>query len=337
MYSFFHIIKKIVKIPTAQNFFREKEITNSFLIFIFNNLIIANNLTIQSKFDFFINTLNNVFFTEKQKEAFINIFCIIQKTYFALSKFAYIYKYKRSKIVVDFDLYLIPIDINNKNSICLLQDNNKYYFKINDLINIINTSLCNSPMFFSEPLITKNPYNNLPFNKSTLYNIYFNIKAKTIMIPDLIHKFFLCNFDLNNFEKEYEYLIREYSIINYVNNSDSDTLHDLIIIMIDHYNNNNYYNHKIKIHPNFPKKQLIDIMKPYLLLYYTYNYSLINTKKIEYKQEFFFKMADFYCFNSIFGRKIISIKSYYSKKNIKKYKKIYSYNDRHIKFNNLII
>ena len=62
MYSFFHIIKKIVKIPTSQNMFKEKEkeISNSFLIFVFNNLIIKNNLTIQNKFSFFINTLNNV-------------------------------------------------------------------------------------------------------------------------------------------------------------------------------------------------------------------------------------------------------------------------------------
>ena len=85
----------------------------------------------------------------------------------------------KAKIVVDFDLCLNPIEHNNKNSICLFQENKKYYFRINDLINIINNALCNSPNFFSDTLITKNPYNNIAFNKSTLYNIYFNITTKT--------------------------------------------------------------------------------------------------------------------------------------------------------------
>ena len=335
MYTFFHIIKKIIKIPTSQNLFKEKEISNPFLIFIFNNLIIGNNLTIQNKFSFFINTLNNMFFTEKQKEDFINVFCKIQKTYFALSKFAYLYKFKKSNTVVTYDLGLNPIDINNKNTICLLQNNNKYYFKINDLINIIDTALSNSPMFFCEPLIIKNPYNNIPFNKSTIYNIYFYIRTKTLIVPELIHKFFLSGLDLNKFEKDYEYLIREYAISKYINNSDSNTLYNSIKLMINYYNisyNNSYNSNSIKIHDKFPKKQLIDIMRPYLFLYYTYNYSLINQKKIDYKNEFYTKMDNFYKFNYAFGRQIIKVNVYYTKQNIKKYKHTYAYNDIHINF-----
>ena len=146
-----------------------------------------------------INELNNIFLTEQQKEDFINIFCKIQKMYFALSRFAYIYRYNKAKVVVDTDLCLNKIDINNKNSICLFQEKNKYYFRINDLINIINNALSNSPDFFSVPLVIKNPYNNVPFNKSTLYNIYFNIMSKTYIVSELIHKFFLTNFDINKF------------------------------------------------------------------------------------------------------------------------------------------
>jgi len=219
MNTFFLIIKKYFKI--TDDTVQILESLNKIIFFMF---ICKKEYSLENKFKFFIDSINNIFLTEEQKEDFIDNFYKIQKTYFALSRFAYIYKYKKAKIVVDFDLCLNPIDANNKNTICLFQEKNKYYFRINDLINIIDTSLSNSSMFFSEPLISKNPYNNIPFNKSTLYNIYFNIISKTFIVSELINKFFLSNFDLNKFEKDYEYLIREYSIQKYVKNTDIDTL-----------------------------------------------------------------------------------------------------------------
>ena len=310
-------------------FKKYKNENENFFIFIFNTLIYKKNI---NKFDLFINTLNNPFFTEKQKEDFINVFCKIQKTYFALSKLAYLYKYKKAKIVVNSDMYLNEIDINNKNTICLLQEKNKYYFRINDLINIINRSLSNSPHFFCEVLIPKNPYNNTPFDKSTLYNIYFYIRTRTLIIPELLHKFFLCNFNLNKFEKDYEYLIREHAIINYINDMDTDSLHNLVLTMIHYYNKNNQYYIKFFINDDFPKKDLINIMKPYLFLYCTYNFSLIPIKRIDSLELFLQKMKSFYNYNPLFGRKIIKIQSYITKNKIKKFKPIYSYNDKHINF-----
>jgi hypothetical protein len=331
MNTFFLIIKKYFKI--TDNTFQNLDSLQKIIFFMF---ISKKEVSLEIKFKYFNDQINNIFLTEEQKNDFINIFCKIQKIYFALSRFAYIYKYKKAKIVVDFDLCLNPIDINNKNSICLLQEKNKYYFRINDLINIINTSLANSPMFFSEPLISKNPYNNIPFNKSTLYNIYFNIISKTFIVSELINKFFLSNFDLDKFEKDNEYLIREHSIQKYVKNTDIDTLYNLILLMIDNYNDdyNNYNDNdnKIIIHKNFPKKILVDVMRPYLNLYYSYKYSLINTKKLQSKNILYKKLRDFYVFNPSFGRQQIKINHYFTKNKNKKYKNIYTYNDKHIIF-----
>jgi hypothetical protein len=332
MNTFFLIIKKYFKI--TDDIFQNLDSLQKMIFFMFIN---KKERSLEIKFKYFINEINNIFLTEEQKEDFINIFCKIQKTYFALSRFAYIYKYKKAKIVVDFDLCLNPIDVNNKNSICLLQEKYKYYFRINDLINIINTALSNSPMFFSEPLISKNPYNNIPFNKSTLYNIYFNIISKTFIVSELINKFFLSNFDLDKFEKDNEYLIREHAIQKYVKNTDIDTLYNSILLMIDNYNNdyNNDYNYnnanKILIHTNFSKKALVDVMRPYLILYYSYKYSLINTKKIHSKNILYKKLKDFYTFNPTFSRQYIKVQ-YYFLKNKKIYKNIYTYNDKHINF-----
>jgi len=324
MNTFFLIIQKYFKITnnTLQNL-------NSLQKIIYFMFTCKKEYSLKIKFKYFIDEINNIFLTEEQKDDFINIFCKIQKTYLALSKFAYIYKYKKAKIVVDFDLCLNPIDINNKNTICLFQKKYKFYFKINDLINIIDTALSNSPNFFSDSLISKNPYNNVPFNKSTLYNIYFNIREKTYIIPELIHKFFLCDFNLNKFEKEFEYLIREHAIQKYIKNSDTDTLYNSILTMIASYNYTTI--NIIKIHQNFPKKQLVNIMKPYLHLYYLYKYSLIVTKKETSKNILYIKLNSFYMFNPAFGRQQIKVQSIFSK-NKKIYKNIYTYNDKHISF-----
>ena len=58
-------------------------------------------------------------------------------------------------------------------------------------------------MFFSEPLPSKNPYNNLPLTKSNLYNIYFFIKFNTNIYDDLLFKFFHCDFNMTIFYKKY--------------------------------------------------------------------------------------------------------------------------------------
>jgi hypothetical protein len=188
-------------------------------------------------------------------------------------------------------------------------------------------------MFFSEPLISKNPYNNVPFNKSTLYNIYFNIREKTYIIPELIHKFFLCDFNLNKFEKEFEHLIRDHAIQKYVKNSDTDSLYNSILSMIDYYNDIDYSNNsKISIHKNFPKKKLVYVMRPYLFLYYSHKYSLINSKKIISKNILYKKLKDFYKFNPSFGRQQVKVQYVFSKNNKRTYKNIYTYNDKHINF-----
>ena len=127
MNTFFLIIKKYFKI--TDNTFQNLDSLQKIIFFMF---ISKKEVSLEIKFKYFNDQINNIFLTEEQKNDFINIFCKIQKIYFALSRFAYIYKYKKAKIVVDFDLCLNPIDINNKNSICLFQEKNKYYFRIND-------------------------------------------------------------------------------------------------------------------------------------------------------------------------------------------------------------
>ena len=332
------IIKKIVN--TENKFFSSKYENDNIDNIIRILFITLENLEINhyNKFKFFNETLNNFYIKGKNKEEeFIYYFYKIQKTYHILSRFANRYRYNKAKIVVNTDICLNDLKNGTKNVMCILHKNSKYLFHVNDLIKIFNTSLTNSYMFFSEPLPVKNPYNNLPFEKSILYNIYYFIKYNTNYNSELIIKFYECDFSLTLFKSKNEYLLREYSINNFVYKSNSESLKNEIENMIEIFNTRYCEkNEEIIIDKDFPKDKLIKIFQPYLLLFVLSEYAYLSFKKSE--ALYFFKrgLQKFQSFNPQFGRKKYKIIIGH-KKRFKKYikEKLIEFDDRHIKFNDI--
>jgi hypothetical protein len=320
---FFHITKKILETTKNEN-----------IIIILFELFLKIDYSLQKKYDYIKQTIQNIFANDKIKDDFIYLFSKIQKTYFGFSKLAFIFKYKKSKLLVENDLSMNFLNINNKTTICIYQNDNRYLFNIFDLANIINKNLSNAPMFFSVPLISKNPYNNIPFNKSTLYNIYFHLRNNLFVIPELFNKFFILNFNLKLFYTEYEYLIREHSINNHVNNSFIDILHKDTNNMIKEYNRTVRTIHQINIDEEFPKKKLVEIMRPYLKLYFLSKYSLIGIKKIKSRILLRNKLLILKKYNKSFGKKIVKLEYFLNKQGQRRVKnKIITFNDIHNSFN----
>jgi len=292
-------------------------------------------LTVVNKFKFFDNTINGLIIKGHESD-FIDYFCRIQKTYNILNRLVKIYKYKRTKIVSNTDMYLNTLNVNDNNVICIVQNNSKYLFRIHDLIKIIDTSLVNSYMFFAQPLPIKNPYSNIPFNKSDLYNIYFFIRYKTDLYSELYFRFFRENFNINCFKYKNEYILREYSIRNFVYTSPENTLVTEIMTMINYYNIYcNKYNlqSKLNIDADFPKNKMIKIFQPYLLLHMNTVYGMIGFEREQMSILFIRSMRRFYKFNPKFGRKIIKL---FYKPGIGFKRKIcgkqIEFDDKHIKF-----
>jgi hypothetical protein len=171
-----------------------------------------------------------------KKSQFLFYFCKIQRTYNSFQRLAYLWKYKKAKIVVNTDMALNEITEHQKNIMCIFHNGSKYLFRVQDLIQMIDAGLTHSYNFFAEPMQIKNPFNNLPFNKSTLYNIYFYIKFNTRLYPELLIKFFQVNFDLSYFLYYNEPLLREYAIKNYTTKSPSSILYTEIFRMLEKYN-----------------------------------------------------------------------------------------------------
>ena len=340
MTTFQLIINAIFKIE-KNNFFSNIEGIDSNIrcFFSFDRSIKDTDMPLyKSKFELFKKGL--VYFTIKgcKEEEFISYFNKIQRVYHVLNRFVYKYKLQKSPIVVDTDMILNELQETDKNVICIYQQNSRYLFRIYDLIKIINMSLTNPQGFFSNPLCIKNPYNNLPFGKNILYYIYFFIIDKpsivaNVQYTELFFKLHSCNFSLTTFLSKYEYLLRERIIENYINNSTHDKLYSDIMTMIKIFNSKNMKN-RITIDSNFPKNKIMEVFKPYLLLYMYGNLLLIPSQKYKASCDFDKKLKKFQQFNPLFGRAKVTMKTRICKDGkVIKIKDKVIFNDKYINFN----
>jgi hypothetical protein len=300
--------------------------------YMFYNLFLSFYVDNKSKFEYLIKMEENMFLSAENKKLFLDIFFKIQKTIFYLNYFVRKYKYKKTEIKVDTDLFLNKINETQYNVITIYQDNCKYLFTVSDLLHIIKNSICNTDDFYPDPVPCKNPYNNIPFNKSSLLNIYFFVKNRNYVMPDYLHNYFLVYFNLYEFKVNNENIIANHAIKMYINNNSVITLYNKISEMIIYYNKNKYYsrgNKKIEVDIDFPKQKLIEVFKNYLNVYLKMKYYPdVNFKKN--KNELVNKLGVFSQNNPTFGRKILvldkkgKIKSFYFDE---KYKNINVYNN----------
>lgn len=302
----------------------------------YNLLKAPNGYTIVRKFTDLQYTLNKPFFiTAAQCEELLNTICIIQRQYWALSRFATICRNKiilktnigLVPVAINVDLYMNDIDPSMKNVIVIRQNAKDYYFTIRDLMNIINKNLANSNSFFPKPLPIKNPYNNMKFTHTQLYNIYFAVRESHYVMPELFQGFFRCNFAIKEFCMRYESNMRTIAIRNYVYNAHYDTLYSHVILLFYHHSLQLYDN----IHDDFPKDTLVKIFRPFIYLYLMGNYGIKDTLIVENAiDQLNEKIKAFTDFNPTFGRRFIKCKVIDGK-----WMKKMTFNDRHLNFDDL--
>jgi hypothetical protein len=328
-FEFYRLIFKheIKNTTNETNEYKQNDLVLKHLIYQMASM--ASMTHIDKKFHYLkTHILFNIFNNENILNSLFETFSNAQKIYRILNRFAFICKWKKAPYKIQTDLCMEEIDKKQRNVITILHHNHKYLFTISDILNILNNSLTNSCYFFTEPLPIKNPYTNLPFQKSDLYNMYFFIKERVSIIPPLFQAYFISNFDLKEFRDNNQPLIQRYIIDNHVKNGGCMTLYNSILKMLKNTNYTNYTNgiikNKLIIDKDFPKEKLVEIMKPYLKLYFTStitnDMSLRNNAKSELRN----RLNAFYNYNKMFGRKMYSIDN--------KNNKIFKYNDKHIEF-----
>jgi len=159
----------------------------------------------------------------------------------------------------------------------------------------------NSPDFFCEPYIPKNPYTNLPFSKGILYLIYDTIRHSNYRMSNLLHLYYLCNFDIDLFYYKHEAFIRDEYINNFIKTTTNNDLYPHVREMLRKV----VIPNKLNIDIDFPKDILCNIMRPFLKLYLIHSSSISNT---EYRYRVYFelkyKLSVFQEYNPAFGRKV---------------------------------
>jgi hypothetical protein len=106
-----------------------------------------------------------------------------------------------------------------------------------------------------------------------------------------------------------------------------------IMLMIKRYNEHRKSIDRIIIDIDFPVDKLIQIMKPYLLLYLQSYYSFVPTIQNNTGILLNRKLKKFQKFNPRFGRKIYKLEFKYENFKKKSFIKSYEFIDKHIPFN----
>jgi hypothetical protein len=268
---------------------------------------VSESFISDKKFHAFDNNILNPFFiTGNIKERHMNCFFKAQKVYHILCRFVRRYKVSRSiKFDSAIDLCLNDISsISEMSIIKLYVDTTRvlYTFRISDLIQVINAALTYNSGFFAEPQTIKNPYTNIPFTKSELYNIYYSIKYSHFEMPYLFQQYLKQDFSLIKFTYLHEPMLREIAIDDFCKSAtDRQKYNQLIKMLVE---NSNIFDPS-NIDPDFPKVKVVAAFSYLLRDYVTFSFTLISVLRKASKQKIKRELAEFKRFNPLYGRKLL--------------------------------
>ena len=192
-----------------------------------------------------------------------------------LNSFLKIYLWKKSiNSEIDKDLFLTSLDdFNEKYVISLLEGKTIYKFRISDIVNLWVLSLTHTDGLFVRPVCVKNPYTNLEFSKTSLYNIFFKLLYTGFIIPPLITSFIRYHLDIHTFKIRNYPELKELSILNFIREGSYLEKYEQIINMLhDNRKVIDYYT-MASLCVWSVKKRAIEVFNNHLFLYLESEYS----------------------------------------------------------------
>ena len=221
--------------------------------------------------------MNNIFYTEKQKQEILYNFYRVQKTRYVLLNAIKKYKIKK-KSVNTCDLMMIPFTDYRDNFKIYINENEKIYtFYLPNLMKLWKKNIFQSDFMIINPINLKNPYTNTIFNINTLNYIYISAFKEMLIIPSCITESFKVQFRKIDFINNYGTILQENAIISFVSPDNLELFRD--IIFITQLYPTITYNINTNIIDVSLQRELIKDMKNLILLYYGLTYSTNFVKK----------------------------------------------------------
>ena len=259
----------------------------------------------KSKFEVYKEFNENPFLNKEKKDELNNYFNLGQRIYNVFKNFYHkktFHKYQHHS--GNIDLFHNSLDLCSKRyKISLICGNIIYKFNVNDIIRIINTGLIYSPDLFPEPKMPSNPWTNMQFSKTNLYNIYFHMIDNNILLPKLFYSFFRCDWNIHQFLCQHEAVIRDMSIKHYYDDISTLTKYNDIIIMLRKYRT---YVSNLSIHPRFSKNEIVTKLEHLLPIHLTCEYTHNPTNRLLAKRKLKRALKKFNIENPQFGRIILT-------------------------------
>ena len=311
---FFQILEKILPNTLFYDTFdaymditRNNGIKIDFINQSFMNNFKEKNITIPIKFQFLKDFENNPFISIEKKQEIFNCFSLAQKTAFGFYKLSQIVKIKKCRhYESECDLCLEPLSTQHpKFVVSIIQRNTLYKFRIHDLIRLIQNGLVYAPELFSEPQVAKNPYTNLIFSNTDLYNIYFHILKADMKVPIILKMYFLSNFDMTALLDKYESVLRDESIKCNLKEMDNDDKYDEIMDMVDKYKR---VLPSINIDPEFSQDKVVERFDHTLIHFMYSKYSYNPAFRLKHKRIVINLLKKVNDETPSFGRRIVRLR-----------------------------
>lgn len=203
-----------------------------------------------------------------------------KKTKNAFNRLGYLYKLKKAKQSIQYDLYFNELSIiKSHQKIELYSNNTIYYFRLSDIVNIWVGCLTKCENMFCSPIKLKNPYTNIEFSIHNLYNIYLSLIYSNFHIPKWITMYFEAEFDLSKFSYDNYPVLKEVAIKDFIENGSLYEKYENILNMMHEYRE--YLNYIVlRIPFTFAEKRnIVSKLSPYLKNYLYGEYCCHPLKK----------------------------------------------------------
>jgi hypothetical protein len=242
----------------------------------------------------------NIFISQTIKDDFLSCFSKAQKKYNSLARLQYLYLFHKATFRNDQDTLLAPIDSTMQNIIIVFHGKSKYLFRNYEMNKLIKSALCNHDEFDTAvPLPCKNPYNNIPFSKAQLINIYNQMLYSTQQIDPLVSYYYNNGFNLKLFHHNYYSNMNQQYIKDKYDNlyTRKQVIHQVkeMVNYIDDITNGDIH---------FPKNDDMYMdLKPYLKLYYLSEYSTDEFTRHRSLQELKYRLKKILRENPKYGKR----------------------------------